>query len=183
LNQARLLQPGSVAIATDLAWARWAAGQEAVAKAALDDIIKDHPDFAVAYDCRAIIALAEQDYTGYARNFAQFAALRQDPALIDSARRLEDAMRQGIFNGRKEIMRQALAQTARGGARNHVWPALIASVEGNREQLLAILLAAEAREERWEDAGLRRHIKRAWRQDREILAALARRTPEVGLAS
>lgn len=183
LNQARLLQPGSIAIATDLAWAHWAAGQEAVAKAALDGIIRDHPEFAVAYDCRAIIALAEKDYAGYVRNFAQFAALRQDPALIENARRLDDAMRQGISNGRKEIMRQALAQTAQDGARNHVWPALIASVEGNREQLLAILLAAEARDERWEDAGLRLHIERAWPHDRAILAALARRTPQAELAS
>jgi tetratricopeptide (TPR) repeat protein len=183
LNQARLLQPGSVAIATDLAWAHWAAGQEAAAKAALDRIIMDHPEFAVAYDCRAIIALAEKDYTGYIRNFARFAALRQDPVLIENARRLDDAMRQGISNGRNEIMRQALAQTARDGSRNHVWPALIASVEGNREQLLSILLAAEARNERWEDAGLRLHIERAWPHDRTILAALARRTPQPELPS
>jgi tetratricopeptide (TPR) repeat protein len=181
LNQARLLQPGSVPIATDLAWAQWAAGQDAVAKAALDDIIRQHPDFAVAYDCRAIIALSEKDYSGYVHNFAQFAALKQDARLIENARSLETAMRNGPLSVRKEIMRQALAETARDRTRNHVWPALIASVEGDRTLLMSILHTAEGRGERWEDAGLRLHIERTWPHDRQILAALARRKPRADL--
>lgn len=176
LNQARLLQPGSVAIATDLAWAQWAAGQDAEAKAALSAIVQDHPDFAVAFDALSIVALSEGDYRGYAENFSRYAALKQDARLVANARAVESAIRVGAIQGRQEIMRQALAEIARDRSRSHAWSALVASAIGDRAQMGAIMLAAEQREERWESAGFKLHIERAWRDDPQIAALLANRS-------
>jgi tetratricopeptide (TPR) repeat protein len=181
LNQARLLQPGSVAIATDLAWAQWAAGQDAEAKASLTAIVEDHPDFAVAFDALSIVSLSEGDYQGYAKNFSQYATLKQDARLVANAQAVEQAMRVGPVEGRQEIMRQALAETVQDQTRSHAWSALVASAIGDRAQMGAIMRAAEQRKERWDSAGFRLHIERSWRQDREILAALARRKPQPGL--
>ena len=176
LDQARLLQPGSVAIATDLAWAQWAAGQDAVAKTALNAIVANHPDFAVAFDALSIVALAEGDFAGYARHFTRYADLKQDDRLMANARAIAAAMRVGAADGRQEILRQALAEAAQDRMRSHAWPALIASASGDRERLAAILRAADRRLERWEAAGFTLQIARAWRNDPEIAALLARRS-------
>jgi tetratricopeptide (TPR) repeat protein len=176
LTTARLLQPGSVAIATDLAWAQWAAGQDAVAKAALTAIVEAHPDFAVAFDALSIVALAEGDYQGYARNFARYAALKQDAGLAAKARAIETAMRSGAMAGQREIMRQAMAEAGADPTQSHEWPALVASVAGDRAQLGAIMRTAEQRNERWEAAGFRLHIERRWGKDPQIAALLTRRS-------
>ncbi len=176
LNQARLLQPGSAPIATDLAWAQWAAGQDAAAKSALQKIIADDPDFAVAYDCLSIIALSEGDYAGYARNFLQFATLKQDARLIANARAVNAAFSRSTAAARDEIMRQAIDDAAQGRTRSHAWPALAASVQGDRQQMKGILQEAEIRGERWSEAGVRLRIERAWKDDPEISALVARRS-------
>ncbi|EJL31580.1 tetratricopeptide repeat protein [Novosphingobium sp. AP12] len=175
LDQARLMLPGSVAIRTDLAWAQWAAGHDAVALAALKTIAREHPDFAVVHDCLAIIALADGDHVGYAHHFRRFAALRQDAELIARAHRLDAAMRRGASATREEIMRQAFGRDA--AAASPAWPALVASVAGDRPRLRAILALAERRGERWGDAGMVLHIARAWKADREITAMLDHRNP------
>jgi hypothetical protein len=87
-------------------------------------------------------------------------------------------MRQGTFSGQNEIMRQALAGATRDRTTTYMWPALVATTEGDRALLKSILLAAERRNERWAKGGLRLHIERAWSQDREIMAGLARRKPQ-----
>lgn len=175
LERARLLLPGSVAIATDFAWAQWSAGQDAPAKAALETIVRDTPDFAVAYDCLANIALSEGDYAGYARNFARYATLKQSAGLMADARAVQAALRESMAAAESEILRQALVSAARDGKRSQAWPALVASVARDRAQLKAILLDAEQRGARWGDAGIRVRIEQAWRDDAEIAALLARR--------
>ncbi len=177
LNQARWLQPGSVAIATDLAWAQWAAGQDAVAKAALGEIVEGHPDFAVAFDCLAIIALAERDYDGYSIYFMRFAALKRDVRLVENARLVRAATAQSKGAGHREILRQAIADVAQGRTRSHAWSALIASIANDRLTVREILIAADRRAERWGDAGFRLRLERTWRHDPEIMLALARRSP------
>jgi tetratricopeptide (TPR) repeat protein len=177
LDQARLLLPGSVAIATDLAWAQWSAGQDAVAKAALAEIVQDHPDFAIAYDCLANIALAEGDYAGYARNFARYAELKQNARLIEDARAVNEAIRESTAAGHREILRQALAAAAEDPRRNLAWPALVASVGRDRTQLLAILDDSRRHGARWGDAGIRLRLQLAWQNDPEVYARLSRLSP------
>ncbi|HUD31194.1 MAG TPA: tetratricopeptide repeat protein [Novosphingobium sp.] len=174
LNRARLMLPGSVAIRTDLAWARWAAGDETAVRA-LKDIARDHPRFAVVHDCLAVIALANGDAAGYVRHFARFAALRQDAGLVARAGELDAALRRGPAAMRGEIMHQALAETTHDPARNHAWPAMVASVTGDRARLRAALEIADSRDERWGDAGMLLRMERAWRRDAEIQALLDRR--------
>jgi hypothetical protein len=168
LDRARLLQPGSVAIATDLAWAQWSAGQDAVAKAGLAAIVRDHPDFAIAHECLANIALAEGDYAGYAHHFARHAELKRNPRLIAEARAVQAAVRQGTKATQAEILRQALAAAAQDRRRSQAWPALVASVAGDRGQLQAILQDARQNGARWGDAGIMFRLHLAWRDDPEI---------------
>jgi tetratricopeptide (TPR) repeat protein len=173
LNRARLLQPGSVAIRTDLAWAQWAAGQDAVAMATLRDIEKSYPDFAVMHDCLAIIALSKGDYGGYARHFARFAALKRDPALIRDADAIGRAIRRGVSAVHAEIMRQALVAVEADASRGYAWPALIASVGRQRNELRDILMLARQRRTSGGDAPLVLRVKRAWRSDPEITMLIA----------
>jgi len=167
LNRARLLLPGSVAIATDFAWAQWSAGDD-TAVATLQAIAQRNPDFAVAQDCLAEIALVDGDLAGYVRHFDRFAELRRDHGLQRRANALNSAQRQGQTALREEVMEQALAEIASDGSRTHIHPAVIASTAGDREGLRAILLRADHRKERWGHAGLTLRLADTWRSDREI---------------
>ena len=83
-------------------------------------------------------------------------------------------MRQSVDAGHKEILRQALVAAAQDKKSSHAWPALVASVAGDRAQLIAILQDADRRNARWGDAGLKVRVERAWRDDPEIPPLLAR---------
>lgn len=172
LNRARLMEPGSVAIRTDLAWAHWAAGHDELAVSQLTDIAKRHPNFAVAQDCLAIIAFVQGDDAGYAEHFARFAALKQDPFLIKRAQAVSVALRAGVPALKKEMMRQALDDAAQDVSRTYVWPTMIASTERNRSQVLSILKLAKNRKEQWGEAGLLAHIKHIWKSDPEIISII-----------
>lgn len=175
LNRARLMEPGSVAIRTDLAWAHWAAGHDELAVAQLTDIANRHPNFAVAQDCLAIIAFVQGDYAGYAEHSARFAELKQDPFLIEHAQAVTVALRAGVPAFKKEMMRQALDDAAQDVSRTYVWPTMIASTERSRSKVLSILKLAENRNEQWGEAGLLAHIKHIWKSDAEIISIIDRR--------
>src|SRR3546814_5564584 len=99
------MEPVSVAIRTDLAWAHWAAVHDALAISQLTDIANRHPNFAVAQDCLAFIAFVQGDYAGYAKHSARFAELKQDPFLIERAQAVTMAIRAGEPALKKEMMR------------------------------------------------------------------------------
>lgn len=179
LNRARLMEPGSVAIRTDLAWAHWAAGHDVLAVSQLTDIADRHPNFAVAQDCLAIIAFVQGDYAGYADHFARFATLKQDPFLIERARAVKVAMRAGKPALQSEMMRQALEDTAQDPSRTYVWPMMIASIERDRSQVLSILALAENRREQWGEAGLLARIERIWQSDPRVISAIGRLRPKI----
>lgn len=177
LNRARLMEPGSVAIRTDLAWAHWAAGHDALAISQLTDIANRHPNFAVAQDCLAIIAFVQGDYAGYAKHSARFAELKQDPFLIERAQAVTMAIRAGEPALKKEMMRQALDDASQDDSRTYVWPTMIASTERSRSQVLSILNLAENRREQWGEAGLLARIQIVWQSDPEIISLIERRRP------
>lgn len=172
LTRARLLEPGSVAIQTDQAWADWSAGRDAESVRALERIIRTHPDFAVAYECLAIIRLGQGDPAAYVSLWARYAELRGDPALLEQARDQEAALRKGAPALHAYLLEQALAQVEVTAGRNHAWAAFVASTTGDREVLLRILDRATAREERWGSAGMTLALRRKWANDAEIVTRL-----------
>lgn len=175
LNTARTMQPGSVAILTDLAWAQWSAGEREEPLATLTEIARQNPDFAVAHDCVSIIRFAGGDTAGYAAALARFAELRHDKELAAHAEAVRAALAQGPRAANDLILRHALAEVAAYPNRTHAWPAFVASAGGDRAQLLDVLRIADGRKERWGDAGLVLRMKQRWAGDAEIMRLLAAR--------
>lgn len=175
LERARLKMPGSVAVQTDFAWALWAAGDEAAARPMLESLAARHPDFAVVHDCLAIVRLAEGDYDGYARSLARFAAMREDPVLLNYSAALDVARADGPEAMRRVMMDRALEDLEDDGNVTRAWAAFLASTAGDRAGLVGILRTADGRREVWGDAGLVLRIKERWTGDREIQDLLGRR--------
>lgn len=173
LNHARLLQPGSVAIQTDLAWARWSTGEEEAPLRDLQDIARRNPDFAVVHDCLAGLALARGDFPDYVQHFTRYAKFRRDDGLMRRADALQSGLRSGADVLRREVLLQANADAE--GKRTLVMPALLASIAKDREQLKTILLKAERTDENWGDSGFLLRISREWSADREISMLIALR--------
>lgn len=176
LRQARTMQPGSVPIQTDLAWALWSAGQDDDAVAAFNDLAQRHPDFAVIHDCLAIIRLAEGDYVGYIQGQARVAALRQSDTLLKRTDALARASTDGPGRTGEMLLQFARADRASGENRTAAWAAFVASSTHDEKSLLTILGEAQARHERWGDAGLVRRIRNRWPDETHIQAALNRLT-------
>lgn len=174
LRQARTMQPGSVPIQTDLAWALWSAGQDDEAIAELNDLARRHPDFSVVHDCLAIIRLADGDYAGYVQGQARVAELRQSETLRQRTDKLSQALAAGAGRAEKILLQFALADRASGENRTAAWAAFVASSARDRSSLLAILREAQDRGERWRDAGLVRRVRSQWPDDTYIQAALSR---------
>lgn len=177
LNKARLLEPGSVAIQTDLAWAKWAAGRQTAAREALDRLAVSAPTFPVVQDCLSILYLAEGDVGGYVRAFTRYAELRDDLALRNKAAALETAWADSPEATRRLLLSTALSDVENGAARNRAWAAFVASTSGDRAALLDILTQADRAQERWGAAGTSGVIRRRWSRDPEILRLLDRRRP------
>jgi len=177
LNRARLLEPGSIAIQTDLAWAEWTAGRHTAARTALDQLAISAPEFPVVQDCLSIIHLAEGDLDGYVRAFSRYAELRDDITLRNRANALNAAWAESPESTRRLLLSTALAEVENGTARNHSWAAFVASVSGDREALLRILTRADAAQERWGAAGATGVVRRRWAGDPEVQRLLDRRRP------
>ncbi len=178
LDAARLTDPGSVAIATDRAWAAWSAGDTAAATSQLKAILARSPDFAVAHDCLSIIRLAEGDYTAYLEGLRRRQRARGDPALAAYADRLKAAMRAGgVAAVQQAMIDHALADERGAAVPDHAWAAFVASVAGDRDRLLAILRLAHSQRQVWGSAGFTARIAKRWRDDAEISALLRQRAP------
>lgn len=172
LTRARLLEPGSVAIQTDQAWADWSAGRDREAIEALERITLSSPDFAVAYECLAIIRLGQGDAAGFIAAWARYAELRRDPALLAQARDQAAAWRSGPQALHAYLLAQALTQVDVTASRDHAWAAFVASASGDRTAVVRILEKAAARGERWGSAGTTLRLRRRWAGDAEVIARL-----------
>lgn len=175
LDLARQSLPGSVAVQTDLAWAIWAAGDEAAAVPMLERLAVQYPDFAVVHDCLAIVRLATGDYQGYAEALGRFAAKRQDPVLIAYAAAVHGARPGGPAAMQRVMMARATSDLEADGNMTRAWASFLASVAGDRAALLDLLRTADERREVWGEAGLVLRLQRRWAGDAEILGLVARR--------
>ncbi len=177
LNQARLLEPGSVAIENDLAYAHWRAGRNRQARQALLNLIGAHPDFSAAYDCLATLDLSEGDYAGYVRDYAKYAALREDQSLIARASAQAQALDQGRAAFEAFMLETALDRADKEIGRSLAGAAFIASLANNRTALINILKRADGEGQIWGASGERDRMWRQWAADAEVTALLSKRTP------
>lgn len=172
LDAARLLEPGSVAIQTDLAWAYWAAGRRDEAMEMLERLRAASPEFAVVHECIGHIRLADGDYAGYVAAFEQVARLRRNRELLTEAAGLHAALAQGLPALRQALMRAAEAHLAEDPGQNRAWAAFLASTARDRARLLALLRQAHDRGERWGAAGFASRIEARWSADPQVSALL-----------
>ncbi|GGZ44976.1 hypothetical protein GCM10011273_34650 [Asticcacaulis endophyticus] len=179
LDTARLIEPGSVAIQVDHAWAQWGAGNEAEARQAFDDLARSHPEFAVIFDCLSEINLSDGDYVGYIQNLGTYARLRKDDALLKHVEALRTALKTGTEAVQDALMRRALAEIASGEQKTHIRPVFLASLAQNRKQTLAFLEQAEIRQEVWGNAATTTQIRKVWLDDAEIAERVRRRRAEL----
>lgn len=175
LDAARLLDPGSLAIQTDLAWAIWSAGNATEAERRLRAILADAPDLVSAHDSLSVILLERGDFAGYLEALRARVKLRGEPGLRTRLAELEAAAAAGgpAAIGSRLV---ALARAEEQGRPfpDHSWAAFTASSTGDRAALGEILALATANGERWGSAGFRRAIAQRWRDDAAVQTALKR---------
>jgi len=176
LDRARLLQPGSVAIRTDLAWAHWAAGNETQATADLTAIAQRYPNFAVAQDCLAVIAFARGDLGGYVSHFEQFAVKRGDRHLLAQARDLRAAQSASPARIRQVLLHQSFADMQTVRERNRAWASFVAAKLHDRPMLLRTLSLALERGEQWGDAGIVNRLRGLTSSDDQVTQMLNKLT-------
>lgn len=174
-SDARLLEPASPAIAADVAWAQWSVGEAAKAKAALYELRREHPSLATVPDYLSVVALAEGDMAGFVREVEAMAALREEDGITRYATGLRAAAARDGKAVAAQVIADAMAEVDAGDRRTMAWPAFVASAAGDRTRLVALLRKADARNEVWGSAGLRRHIADRWKGDGEVTALLRRR--------
>ena len=175
LSLARQIEPGSVAIQTDLAWAQWSAGDTSTALMALNQLSQTAPDFPVIYDCLSMIKLTDGDYVGYVQALTDYARLKRDESLYQLALALKEDIKIGADAVQKRLMDQAAKDIASGSEKTHLFAVLYASVAQDRQLVVTLLNQAEQRHETWSNAGIIWHIQRLWFNDPEINGLIDRR--------
>lgn len=170
---ARQLNPGAPHLLADYAWALWSAGRVGEANAQLTDLVARYPNLASIHDCLSVIAFANGDHVGYERHLALRASARRAPELMTYARLVHKAIAQDNGTLYDIMLARGLAEAIALPDADHSWPAFIASVFGDREQLLAIMARARAGGEHWGASGYTRRIAQRWPADPAVSAALA----------
>jgi tetratricopeptide (TPR) repeat protein len=173
--EARLLEPASPAIATDLAWARWSVGETRQAQATLVDLRRDNPSLATIPDYLSVIALADGGVGRFVDEIERMASLRREEGLTGYAAHLRAALANGPEAVAEAAVEHAVTEVDNGDRQTLVWPAFVASSTGDRATLLHLLRKAEARNEVWGSAGLRRHMTARWKEDAEVASLLEQR--------
>lgn len=172
---ARMNAPGAPYLLVDHAWGLWSAGQDAKALAQLTALGR-RSDLASVPDCLSVVALAQGDVSGYARELAKRATRRGSSELTAYSRAVGEALTLGGERGRAAayaiMLSRALSLAENTAHPDHSWPAFIASAMGDRAQLRGILNDAHARGEHWGAAGFVRRIRARWRNDAQVLGAL-----------
>jgi len=148
MRLARLLNPGSIAIQMDYAWARWRYGPGDAGLEDLEYLASHGPQLAATHRYLAMIALSKGDIAGYLDQERQWAALQARPDLDRRLATETAAFRQGGARAVLELIAQR-SPTERIIEGPSDLTATAASLLGHRERLLAILEHAEASKEHW----------------------------------
>ena len=177
MDKARLLEPVSIAVQADYAWALWASGKEANGIARLEALRQDHPDLATVRDYLAVAYLAQGKLAAFVEETAELSRLRNDPADMAEAEALADALPLGERAVLALFVDQTMQDLVKGDRKTVVWPVYVASMAGDREEVLRLLTIAAQRKELWGSAGLVRQIDKRWQGDRGIAELLEPRRP------
>jgi len=176
LDAARLLDPGSIPIRTDRAWALWMAGYDGDALAELNVIITKAPDTEEAHDCLSVVYLSRGDYPAYVREMHERARLRAAPDLNAHVRALDRALATHDRSAMQAlILQRALTSQIGVPFPSHAWSAYVANLSANSNHLVSILQLADQQHEQWGAAGYTRRIAQRWRNDPRIMTLLRRR--------
>ena len=175
LDIARAIEPGSLAIQSDLAYAYWAKGETREAVVRLERLAAAEPNFAGVHSCLSDVRLAEGDLARFLMEYGAMARLRQEPRRMAVAAELAAAWRQGPEALRIAMLAVAMRDIESEELGDHVWPIFVASMVGNRDDVLALLRTADARKEVWGSAALTSRVAARWRGDSMIEALLLRR--------
>jgi Tfp pilus assembly protein PilF len=179
---ARRLNPGAAFLLADYAWGLWSVGSTGQGEALLTNVARVSPDMASVHDGLSVMAFARNDLPGYARHLRKRALVRQSPELVTYSRLIDTVL--ASSSGRRALydamLGRALAQAEGAPAADLSWAAFVASVFGDRAELVSILRLSASRGERWGAAGFTRRIAERWKNDAAVQAALATlRQPEV----
>lgn len=177
LDKARLLEPVSVALQTDYAYALWSSGKEADGVARLEALRARHPDLATVRDYLAVAYLAEGKIGPFVAETAALAQIRNDQPDIEEAAALGLMLPAGEQAVLALFVDQTMDDFAKGDRKTLVWPVYVASMARDRAEVMRLLTIAAQRKELWGSAGLARQIRQRWQGDREITGLLAPRRP------
>lgn len=180
LDKARLLEPVSVALQADYAWALWAAGDEKRSIGMMEDLRSRRPDLATIRDYLSVQYLANGNLAAFVAEVASLAEIRGDPKDIANAEQLKQASSRGDAAVLSLFADQTMAGFAIGDRKTLAWPVYIVSMSGNRAEVVRLLTISAQRKEIWGSAGLVRQIAQRWKDDQEITRLLAaRRSPSM----
>lgn len=170
---ARLLNPGSAAIESEIAWAAWNRGETAEARRLVESLVARHPLFVGSYDILAEVRLSAGDIPGYLAATAELARLRSDSELQRLAGELAAAWNQGREPAFWSALQTAsMVEQTRSPFPDHSWAAFVAHLSEERDTLVSILRLAAGQKQTWGAAGRVRRIQQRWGQDAEIAPLL-----------
>jgi tetratricopeptide (TPR) repeat protein len=175
LDSARLLDPGSVSIRSDIGWAQWSRGDDAEARRTLADVIHTQPNYCSPHRYLSVMDFAAGDYAGYLREHALEAATCGNPkTYLRSVQEAAAFASKGATGLRQTVSKEAQDAAADPHA-NHDWTAFVATLLRDRRQMVAALRTADQRREAWTWAAGVTRMEAAWRGDTEVQALLAHR--------
>lgn len=177
LDSARLLDPGSVSIRSDVGWALWSAGRRREGRKVLAEIASTQPDYCAAHRYLVMIDLAERDYPGYLHESAERGRTCGDSKLAAQAREEDAAFAHGGVAGLQQVVVVEAQAQITDPHITRDWLALAQSISGDRQGLAATLREADRRHETWTFGMLADQVSADWPGDAEIQNLLARRKP------
>lgn len=176
LNIARRLEPGSVAVQTDYAWALWSAGKDEEALTLLEGLARDHPHFSAIFDCLSIVRLDRKDIHGFAADHAAYARLRGETSELKRSTGIASILSSDGDTAAWRFLLDDLIRQTRGEAvSDSRFAAFVAARIGDRDALLAILRMAEERGEKWGRNGMVARVESFVAADAALRPLLDRR--------
>jgi tetratricopeptide (TPR) repeat protein len=173
LRIARGLDPGSKVIQMFYAWSLWLRGPGDAGVAELEDLAaRDAPN--LTHQLLSEIALSKGDVDGYLDQRAQFASLLRDADAVAYVRAERDAYRRGGAAAFLDLIDRRSPPSGFDAPSVSEVSATLASLQGRRDRLLAILRRARGAGEHWVTWRPDQDRVSRWRADGAVLAALER---------
>lgn len=172
LERARLLEPASLAIQTDIAWARWSMGEVERAQAELEALRERQPELATVRDYLSVVYLANDDVPNFVAELRALADIRNLPGDDELVTRLEAALADDQASVLPMLVSEQEDWLASGYRTYIPWPAMIATAAGDRDATLRLLQTATSRGQQWGSAGMMRYLAESWRGDAEVTRLL-----------